>query len=48
MIGLCVGLYKALDSDPPVQRAPVTEPVVTQRPVPNGAGQDVAAELTLS
>jgi choline-glycine betaine transporter len=25
MIGLCVGLYKALDTDPLVQRAPVTE-----------------------
>ena len=48
MIGLCVGLYKALDTDPLVQRAPVTEPVVTQRPVTNGAGQDVPAELTPS
>ena len=48
MIGLCVGLYKALDCDPLVQRAPVTEAVVTQRPVTNGAGQDVAAELTPS
>jgi len=48
MIGLCVGLYRALDTDPLVQRAPVAEPLVAQRPVTNGSGQDVAAELTPS
>ncbi len=48
MIGLCVALYKALSSDEALEPVAAPAAVVSQRPVPNGAGQDVAAEPTLS
>ena len=48
IIGLCIGLYRALDADPLVERAPVAEPAAAPRPVSNGAGQEVPAELTPS